>query len=292
MYRYAQALAAALLAALVMPAFAQDGEGCKDHPLFNRLKNYDLSACERSDFDAFSFASGAPRAADGVPAKMVEVEGAKSVLIYNLREDGGAHASPLQAVRNYQNAVKAAGGSVEGDYQHVTTDLSGLGGGARMTTLRLTKGGKEVWTQVNAEEAGPITVTIVEREAMKQDIVANELLDKLNKDGFVALYINFDTAKATIKPDSLKIVDEVAAMLKGAPALKIEVGGHTDNVGAAEANQKLSEARAQSVAAALGQRGIAANRLAAKGYGQSAPVADNRSEEGRARNRRVELKKL
>ena len=76
-----------------------------------------------------------------------------------------------------------------------------------------------------------------------------------------------------------------------APEMKIEVGGHTDNVGSADANLKLSRERAQAVMAALAERGVAAGRLTAKGYGQTVPVADNRTEDGRAKNRRVELVK-
>lgn len=292
--RFLLAGAALLAGALgTTAALADDDEpGCKDHPLFNRMKGYSLSICEAAGFDAARFPVGAAAAQeDGAPAKMVSIEGAKTVLQYHAPE-GVTAASPLQVMRNFQNAVKAAGGTMEGEYEHGPSDLSYIGGGLRATTLKLHKGGKEVWALVRAEQDGPYDLLIVEREAMKQEIVANELLDKLNKDGFVALYINFDTGKATIKPDSQKIVDEVAAMLKSAPALKIEVGGHTDNVGAAEANQKLSDARAQSVVAALGQRGVAAGRLSAKGYGQTAPLADNRSEDGRSKNRRVELKKL
>jgi OmpA-OmpF porin, OOP family len=126
---------------------------------------------------------------------------------------------------------------------------------------------------------------------MNQDIGVNELVDKLNKDGFLTLYINFDTGKATIKPDSDKSVDDAAAVLKAAPTLKIEVGGHTDNAGTPASNEKLSADRAQAVMAALVKRGVAASRLTAKGYGQNSPIADNRSEDGRAKNRRVELVK-
>ena len=80
-------------------------------------------------------------------------------------------------------------------------------------------------------------------------------------------------------------------MLQSAPELRLEIGGHTDNVGTPDANQKLSEARAKSVVAALVAQGVSADRVSAKGYGQSSPVADNRTEEGRAKNRRVELVK-
>jgi outer membrane protein OmpA-like peptidoglycan-associated protein len=80
-------------------------------------------------------------------------------------------------------------------------------------------------------------------------------------------------------------------LLQSSPELKVEVCGHTDNVGPAASNQKLSEARARSVVAAPAGKGIASDRLTAKGYGQTSPVADNRTEEGRAKNRRVELVK-
>ena len=80
-------------------------------------------------------------------------------------------------------------------------------------------------------------------------------------------------------------------MLKAAPTLSIGIEGHTDNVGQALANKTLSEKRAQSVMAAVVGAGIDAKRLTAAGFGQERPVADNRSEEGRAKNRRVELVK-
>lgn len=267
----------------------EDQPGCKDHPLFNRIKGYVLASCDSKDFSDYQFPVGKPRASEE-QLELETVEGHYTELVYHLRE-GEPRASSLQIVRNYQAAAKAASGSVEGDYRHGDMDLSPYGGGSRATTLRITKGGKEAWVFVRSEEDGPYFVTLVEREAMRQDVVANELLDRINKDGFVALYINFDTAKASIKPDSLPVLDEVVKMLNAAPALKLEVGGHTDNVGQPAANQKLSEARAQSVMQALTARGIAAARLTAKGYGDSKPVADNRSEEGRAKNRRVELSK-
>lgn len=280
-----------LLTMLSLPAIAQeDAEGCKDHPLFNRLKGYAIGSCESVEFDGYKFPVGAPTG-EYDQFKFETVEGAKTDLNYYPME-GAKPASALQVIRNFQAAAKAAGGSVEGEYEHGESDLSGIGGGHRATTIKITKGGKEAWALVRGDnDGGPYSITLVEREVMRQDIVANELLDKLNKDGYVALYINFDTAKAIIKPDSAATIEQVAQMLKSAPELKLEVGGHTDNVGNPEANQKLSEARAQAVVKALGERGITTMRLTAKGYGDSKPVADNRSEEGRAKNRRVELVK-
>jgi outer membrane protein OmpA-like peptidoglycan-associated protein len=159
-------------------------------------------------------------------------------------------------------------------------------------TMKFVQGAKEIWAFLQASDnEGYYVMTIVEREAMKQEIAVNELADKLAKDGFVALYINFDTGKATIKSDSSKTLDDAASALKASPALQVEVAGHTDNVGTPDANMKLSQDRAQAVMAALAERGIQADRLSAKGYGQTAPVADNRTDEGRAKNRRVELVK-
>ena len=126
---------------------------------------------------------------------------------------------------------------------------------------------------------------------MQQVVSANKLLDELNKNGYIALYINFDTGKWDLKADGQATVAEIVKMMKGAPALKIAIEGHTDNVGQAAANKTLSEKRAQSVMAAVVAGGIDAKRLSAAGFGQEKPIADNRGDEGRAKNRRVELVK-
>lgn len=274
-----------LIALAAAPALAADAPGCKDYPLFNRMPSYQITACEDVTFDAVQFPSGA----DG--SQSVTVEGRKIVMEYMLQE-GAKPASALQVHRNFEAAVLAAKGTVLGTYDTSKGHHSPLfDQWDRVGVYQLRQGAREIWVQVMAADYPGYKLRIVERQAMKQDIAANELLDRINKDGFVALYINFDTGKSVIKPDSLTQLDQVAAMLKSTPALKLEIGGHTDNVGGEAANQKLSEARARSVMATLVERGTDAQRLTAKGYGQSAPVADNRTEEGRAKNRRVELSK-
>ena len=289
-----------VLVLLGVPAHAQeDAEGCKDHPLFNRLPNFYIYGCDASQFDLKRFPQGELKAdAEGTkrPAP-VDIEGPTWKVVYALKE-GATKPSNLQIMRNFQNAGKKAGATVEGEYPgwcEGTLDESlRIGNGCTNygVSMRFVKGAKEVWAYVQASGDGEgYEMVISERDAMKQDVVANELLDKIEKDGFVALYINFDTGKTTIKPDSEQLIDQVAGALKGAPALKLEVAGHTDNVGTPEANQKLSEGRAKAVLDALVTRGVAATRLTARGYGQSSPVADNRTEEGRAKNRRVELVK-
>ena len=93
-----------------------------------------------------------------------------------------------------------------------------------------------------------------------------------------------------IKPESQVELDNVIRLMKDNPTLKIQIGGHTDNVGKSADNLKLSNDRAQSVVKYLTANGIAAGRLTFKGYGSTEPVTDNNSEEGRAKNRRTELK--
>jgi OmpA-OmpF porin, OOP family len=134
-------------------------------------------------------------------------------------------------------------------------------------------------------------LTIIEREAMKQDISAGELLQKLEKEGHVALYINFDTGKDVIKPESKTIIDQVTKMLKDSPKLEIIIEGHTDSTGDKDGNQLLSEMRSSAVKAALVENGIEQKRLDAVGYGRTKPIAENDTEEGRAKNRRVEIVK-
>jgi outer membrane protein OmpA-like peptidoglycan-associated protein len=129
------------------------------------------------------------------------------------------------------------------------------------------------------------------KEAMKQDVTASNLLDALNRDGHIALYINFDTGKATIKPKSKPIITQIVEMLKANQGLMVSVEGHTDNVGTPASNKTLSDQRAKTVVAAIVAQGIDAKRLSALGHGQDKPIADNKTEEGRAKNRRVELVK-
>ena len=100
----------------------------------------------------------------------------------------------------------------------------------------------------------------------------------------------FDSGKAILKKESYAALNELYDALKMKPAMVIEIAGHTDNVGSKEANQLLSEQRAVSVRAYLIRKGIAANRIQAKGYGDTEPVAYNDSSEGRQQNRRTEVR--
>jgi OOP family OmpA-OmpF porin len=99
----------------------------------------------------------------------------------------------------------------------------------------------------------------------------------------------FDFNRATIKSVSFALLDEVGQAMADNPTIKVEIGGHTDSVGNDAFNARLSQARAESVRAYLIKRGIASNRMVAKGYGENVPIADNRTEVGRSQNRRVEF---
>ena len=102
--------------------------------------------------------------------------------------------------------------------------------------------------------------------------------------------IFFDFNKYDLKPESQVELDKVVQLLQENPTVKIQIEGHTDNVGSATDNQKLSENRAKSVVSYLNSKGIRLERLIAKGFGATKPIADNKTEEGRAQNRRTELK--
>ncbi len=281
--RFLKAVASLLLILVIGATFtsAQDVEGGKDHPLLTRYPNSTLLEYAK-DFDSVEFTIG--RAANGNPKKKA-IEGDHTLLRYFYAADN--QPSHLQIMRNYQNALKKIGAVVM--YERLPGEND-----SGETTLKVTSGGKEIWIQVEPGFSAPTNsykIQIVEIAAMEQAVSANKLLEEINKNGYVALYINFDTNKWDLKEDGLATVREIAAMLKSAPTLKLSIEGHTDNVGTPATNKVLAENRAKSVLKAIVEGGIPAGRLAAVGLGQETPIADNRTEEGRAKNRRVELVK-
>jgi outer membrane protein OmpA-like peptidoglycan-associated protein len=269
----------AILATIVLltPAAAlaaNDATGCTDHPLLSRMPGYWIHSCQNKQFDSFSFFNGKD--------KPIVVEGQYTRIFY-LPEQGAAQKpSELQILRNFQNAVQKLGGKV------IAEDKSRM-------TMKLVQDGKEIWVQVGAEFTGKYLLNIVQKQGMAQDIVADAaaLGGDLKSSGHAAIYgIYFDTNKSEVKAESKPALEEIAKLLKQDPSLKLKVVGHTDMVGSVEANMKLSQARGEAVVKALvGQHGIAAARLKGYGVGPLAPVASNDTEDGRAKNRRVELVK-
>ena len=118
------------------------------------------------------------------------------------------------------------------------------------------------------------------------------LYDRMMSDGkFITYGITFDVGKSTIKPESMGEINRIVTLMNENPDLKFSVEGHTDNTGTAAGNQTLSEARSRAIVDKLVELGIAQDRLTAVGKGQNSPIADNSTDEGRAKNRRVEFVK-
>jgi OOP family OmpA-OmpF porin len=268
---------------MIFGAFSMVGaeSELKDTPYFTGMPNYKIDDASDQEFADYNFYSG---------KDCTTVEGEKFFRAYSLKEDA-KQASELQISRNYANAVKNMGGTVVFEGQCPSVDCA-ENRSYRMMVGKVIKGGNELWIEVVPFNDGhDYYLTVVMKEAMKQDVTANDMFDALNREGHIALYINFDTGESIIKPESRPIINQIVEMLKSNPELKISVEGHTDNVGNPKSNKTLSDARANSVVAAIVGQGVDAKRLSAVGYGQDKPIADNNTEEGRAKNRRVELVK-
>jgi outer membrane protein OmpA-like peptidoglycan-associated protein len=154
---------------------------------------------------------------------------------------------------------------------------------------------KKIGFQIISEHSrGKIgVVEYTDFEQTIEKITADDILDEINTKGYATLYINFDIGKSRINGDSYEVISEIAEMMKANTNLKISIEGHTDNVGNETSNIKLSKNRAMSVFAVLiTDGGIDQSRLKTKGFGQQKPVDDNSTAEGRAKNRRVELRKI
>ena len=261
-----------VLVGLNIAAAEKDRQGSKDHPLLTRMPDFYINDYSEKDFDKQEFI-----VQDG---KKVSVEGHKYYIQYDLNQ-GAKGPGDLKVVRNIQNALTKIGGKVlfEGERPW-------------KSTIKLEKGGKETWVAVWAYPT-LYRLTIVEREVMKQEVEANAeaMGNDINTTGHVSIYgIYFDTGKAEIKPESDAAIAEIAKLLKNNNALRVYVVGHTDNVGSFDANMKLSKDRAVAVTNSLiSNYGISSSRLKAYGVSSLNPIASNKTEEGKAKNRRVEL---
>lgn len=255
---------------------AEDAEGCKDHPLFNRLPNFKLYQCQEN-FASLELILGGD--------KKEEHEGTRNQMkyLFDNKENTVKPPSWLQIRRNYENAIVKAGG------KKIYSDQS-------YANFKFTQDGKETYVQLNLTSGEELAVEefwvdILQKEAMKQEIESSAMFKEISEKGFIALYINFETGKATLKPESIPIVDQMVKMMNEAPTLKVSIEGHTDNVGTPSANKVLSENRAKAVMNAIIAKGIDRTRLTSKGWGQEKPAADNSTAEGKAKNRRVEIVK-
>ena len=252
-----------------------DAEGCKDSKLLTRMRGCVINQCSNKDFDAVEVQIGVK---DGEP-QMKNLEGQVESITYQCP----ANISMLQVVRNADAALRKAGFKIV---------FSGKGYADRPLVTAQKEG---LWVQTATQLGDFYTQTVARVQQMAQEMQASAeaWAEEIAKTGRVAIYgINFETGKAAIQPDSEKVLAEIVTLLTSHPDWKMRVEGHTDNVGEKAFNQALSERRAAAVVDWLVSHGIDKSRLAAQGFGDTRPVAENTTDEGRAKNRRVDLAKI
>lgn len=243
----------------------KDAEGCKDSPLITRFPGSIINSCDNKEYEQADLPL-----ADG---NMKHVEGEYHYWDIATREG----TSEIQVFRNFQTAIKNAGFTID-----FTSSPGQIVAHKGVTWIFIDNRGTYYYQ------------TIVTEKAMQQEVTADasSLSGEIEKSGHVAVYgIHFDTGKATIQADSEAVLGEIVKLMQQDADLKLRVEGHTDNQGTAAANLALSERRAQAVVAWLTAHQVSAARLSAKGLGQTQPVADNSTADGRTKNRRVELVK-
>lgn len=316
------ALALALLP-VAAPCAAADIKGSQDHPMISRYRGAEIVAYKATAFDNYPLLVRKSLQVGGIAknqASTQAIEGEITRISYR----APAGRSTLEVFRNYEAALRNAGfeplfscsesacgghgfarsmaenhglssygvfGEMLAQDQHYLAARHQRAEGDVYAMVYVAvgpapKGGKRdtAYVALNVIETRPMDSgkVTVDMAAMEKGIAA---------DGRIALYnIYFDTDKATLKPDSRPALQEIAKLMKAQPKLKLLVVGHTDNIGDLKYNANLSEQRARAVVQALAsEHAVEASRLSAAGVGMYAPVASNRSEEGRRKNRRVEL---
>jgi OOP family OmpA-OmpF porin len=303
-------------------------KGAKDHPLLTRFESAKLVGYDVKEFDEAALPAGKIiRDKDGKAQfeTSVSVEGKLTRIAYNYPKDRSA----LEVMRNYQTAMEKAGvksvfscvketcgngfgekisqrmGShfVQGGEAVSAPFNYGKNDSRYLLSKGVRSGGSEVYValyvvQPVQDKNGAVYLEVVEPKSMESGKVAasleaEDMAKGIASEGKVAIYgVYFDTDKADIKPESKAALDEMAKLMQKDPALKVYIVGHTDSQGALARNIDLSQKRAESVAKALStEYKIDAKRLSAKGAASFAPVSSNDIEEGRVKNRRVELVK-
>ncbi len=298
---------------------AEDVSGSSDHPMVSRYDGSSIIDYDFREFDEYEILLGKVVHASGEPDnRKVEsseiLEGKVTRISYYLPED----RSTLEVFRNYEDALKAAGFEIlftcskkecgGRPFNHEVVKYSGgfadnyseqrflaaklaRNEGDVYVSLYIVKntsgGGKDrnhIYTQVDVIEVAPMQEAMVTVDA---DAMAEEIFET----GSISIYgILFDFDKADIKPESAATIEEIVTLLNNNPDLKLFIVGHTDNKGSLDYNMNLSQKRAVAVVDVLiTEHGIETSRLTPKGLGFLAPVDSNKSEEGRAKNRRVEL---
>jgi outer membrane protein OmpA-like peptidoglycan-associated protein len=295
------------LTAAICGAQPKDLPNSKDHPLVTRYPGSVIDVYSVVAFDEFNLPLG--KLKDAGFDKSQHLEGKITRIGYA----APAGRSILEVYRNYESALQRGGFTTlfscanddcgySGNAKIITTqkDDWSWSAGQRAISAKLARAGGDVYVSMHIgqwshlEQGSSIMLYVVEIKPMEGGLVtvdAAALASDITRSGHAAVYgIYFDTAKAEVKPESDAALKEIAKLLQQTPALKLFVVGHTDGVGTLASNMDLSKRRADAVVAALTTKyGVAAARLVAQGCGPLAPVVSNASEDGRAKNRRVEL---
>ena len=188
------------------------------------------------------------------------------------------------------DVVKAENSSLAGEYYYGHRAWFS----PRYTSWVINRGDHQIWVQSGSDNtSGGLVVMQTKPAVITASLLpADTLKQALAQTGKVDIQVNFATDSAQILPASQPQIAQVSQLLAADPALRLAINGHTDNSGSSAHNLQLSQQRAAGVVAALVAAGIAADRLSAEGFGDSRPVADNSTAEGKAKNRRVELVRL
>ncbi|MHA7131129.1 OmpA family protein [Algoriphagus namhaensis] len=249
---------------------------CESHPLFSALPEHAVTSCEEREFDVLETryvgedGSWAPIKKSGYFLKTW----------YNFTGDWEKRPSNALIFENYKQAVLSKSGKV-------VYESSGT------IVLQVSSAGEKWWIEVISDQSGAYQLTCVREASMNQYIVlsADDIAREIKSSGKATFYgVYFDNDKSEVKPESSETLSEIAKYLQTYPEVLMYVVGHTDSTGSLSHNQELSQRRAESVVAYLvDNHQIEAGRLKAHGVASLSPVSTNDSEEGRAKNRRVEL---
>ncbi len=287
---------------------AKDIPGSKDLSDIGRYQDSEIIYYDAKEYDATTFATGPVQKESDAENTSLYIEGKITRIIYKIPKNRSA----LEVFRNFENKAKDSGYNVSFSgtpkdiksysfkYQHPVEipDKTSLGDDIYYAyAIKDSENNttKHLSINVSPHSGGDgVRVRIIEAEIKKMEqrmVDAAEMQKQITDSGHVALYgIYFDFDKATLKPESKPTLDEISSLLTSNPDLKLILVGHTDILGGYDYNMTLSKLRANAVVDSLIKNyNISSGRLMGAGVGYLSPAASNDTDEGRAKNRRVEL---